>query len=156
MKLPGHKMTLLWLSVALGASLVAFSPARASCVSNFQQPAEGQQSAADQEPVSSLRLTPEQREQIRSIREQSKDERFSANRHLRQAQLALEQSLDFDDPGQAVIDQRIRDVAEAQAALMRIRVRTELKIRRVLTPEQLSTFHQLQQRARDLRRERRL
>ncbi|HYH85863.1 MAG TPA: hypothetical protein VEX60_10455, partial [Pyrinomonadaceae bacterium] len=41
-----------------------------------------------------------------------------------------------------------REVAEAQAALVALRARTELRVRRVLTPAQLQTFRDLRLQAR--------
>jgi len=49
---------------------------------------------------------------------------------------------------ESVIEERAREVGVALAAVMRLRALTELKIRRVLTPEQLATFRELQNRAR--------
>jgi Spy/CpxP family protein refolding chaperone len=158
MKPIGNRKTLLLILITLSVIFVAFSSARAGCAGNAsqQQQSDAQQNGPDQDPVTPLNLTPEQREQIRAIREQSKDERFARNQRLRQAQLALEESLDSDNPGEALIEQRLRDVADAQAALMRMRVLTELRIRHVLTPQQLNTLRQLRRQAKDVTRERRL
>jgi len=48
----------------------------------------------------------------------------------------------------------MRDVAAAQAASMRMRILTEVKIRRILTLEQLGVLRQLRQQAREARRNR--
>jgi Spy/CpxP family protein refolding chaperone len=42
----------------------------------------------------------------------------------------------------------VREAADAQAALIRLRAQTELRVRGVLTPEQLQTFRVLRERAR--------
>ena len=96
--------------------------------------------------------SPEQREKIRAIREQTREERAAINQRLRATNRALEELLDSENPIEAVVEQRLREVAEAQAASMRIRVLTEFRIRRVLTPEQLTTLRTLRQNARDARR----
>jgi Spy/CpxP family protein refolding chaperone len=114
--------------------------------------AEVQQGAGD--PIRQLNLTPEQREQIRSIREQSKTERAALNERLREANRALEAELDVENPDEAVVEQRLRDLAAAQAGAMRMRILTEIRIRRVLTPEQRTLLRSLQQQAKDIRRER--
>ena len=113
---------------------------------------ETQQGAGD--PIRQLNLTPEQREQIRSIREQNKVEREGISERLRDANLALQTELDLENPDEAVVEQRVRDVATAQAAAMRMRVLTEIRIRRVLTREQRILLHSLQQQAQEVRRER--
>jgi Spy/CpxP family protein refolding chaperone len=119
-----------------------------------QLPESQQQGPAD--PILQLNLSPEQREKIRTIREQTKVERIAINERLREANQALETALDADNPDEAVVEQRMRDVAAAQAASMRMRILTEVKIRRVLTLEQLGILRTLRQQARDARRNRRL
>lgn len=104
------------------------------------------------DPVRELNLSPEQREKIRSLREQMRDERAAINQRLRATNRALEEVLDSENPNEALVEQRLRDVAEAQAASMRMRVLTEVRIRRVLTPEQLTTLRLLRQNSRNARR----
>ncbi|HEX8748784.1 MAG TPA: hypothetical protein VF717_16545, partial [Pyrinomonadaceae bacterium] len=48
---------------------------------------------------------------------------------------------------EAVVEQRARELAEAQAAQVRLQAFVELSVRRVLTPEQLQTFRDLRMRA---------
>jgi len=103
--------------------------------------------AADQ--IEQLRLTPEQRQRIRMIFEESKNDRQRINRTLREANVALDQALDADPVDEALIDQRLNELAAAQAAQMRMRIHTELRIRRELRPEQLATLRRLRLQARD-------
>ncbi len=119
-----------------------------------QMPDMQQQAPAD--PILQLNLSPEQREEIRSIRQQTKAERAANNDRLRETNQALEAALDADHPDEGLVEQRIRDVAAAQSAQMRMRILTEVRIRRVLTLEQLGTLRTLRQQARDSRRNRRL
>jgi len=106
------------------------------------------------DPIRQLNLTPEQREQIRSIREHNKDERAAIGERLRESNRALKESLNSENPDEAVVDQRIQDVVAAQAAAMRMRILTEIRIRRVLTPEQRNILRTLQQQAEETKRER--
>lgn len=101
------------------------------------------------DPIEQLRLTPEQRQRIRMIFEENKDERQSINRRLREANVALDQALDAEPADETVIDQRLNELATAQAAQMRMRIYTELKIRRELRPEQLATLRRLRLQVRD-------
>ncbi|MEP6819458.1 MAG: Spy/CpxP family protein refolding chaperone [bacterium] len=121
-----------------------------------------QQTSAAPEPqqggdlIRQLNLTPEQVEQIRSIRENNKSERAAIKDHLDVANRTLEESLNTETPDEAVVEQRLRDVAAAQASMMRMRILTEIRIRRVLTPEQRKLLRTLQQEALQSRRERML
>jgi Spy/CpxP family protein refolding chaperone len=148
--------------LVVGFVLVLASAGYASAAAQEQQPSQVQQQAQVQQqppaedPIRELNLTPEQREKIRSIREQHKEERFAINQRLRSANLELERVLDSDNPDESLVEQRLRDVAAAQAASMRMRVLSEVRIRRVLTPEQLSTLRILRQNARDFRRGRQM
>jgi uncharacterized membrane protein len=101
------------------------------------------------DPIAQLQLTPDQRQRVRMILEENKDERQSINRRVREANVALDQALDADRTDDTVIEQRIADLATAQAAQMRMRIHTEMKIRRELTPDQLTTLRRLRLQARD-------
>ncbi len=63
--------------------------------------------------------------------------------------LALDQALDAERTDENLIEQRISELATAQAAQMRMRIHTEMKIRRELTPEQLTTLRRLRLQVRD-------
>lgn len=95
-----------------------------------------------------LNLTTEQRSQLREIRVQSDEQARALSRRLNAARRALDDTIYADAVDEAVIEQRVREVSEAQAALVRLRAQTELRVRRVLTPEQLQSFRELRQRAR--------
>lgn len=150
MKHNGRILTLL--------ALLAFSAAVPSVSGQIVQqppaPSEPQQGGSGGDPIRQLNLTPEQREQIRSIREANKAERAAINQRLRDANRSLEEALDSDNPDEAVVEQRMRDLGAAQAAAMRMRILTEVRIRKVLTPEQLRILRTLRQQARQLDGER--
>lgn len=139
----------------LPIAMLAFIITVASCVTTFAQdpPPPQNPPIAATDPIEQLHLMPEQRQKIRAIRESQREERAMVNQRLREANFALEQALDADNPDDALIEQRVRDAAAAQAASMRMRILTEVKIRRVLTQEQLTTLRQLRLRARELTRE---
>ena len=143
-------LTLLALLAVIGF------PAAANSVSAQT----AQQAAVVPEPqqpgdlIRQLNLTPEQREQIRAIREDKQAERAAINQQLRESNRALQEALDTDNPDEAVVEQHVREVAAAQASAMRMRILTELRIRRVLTAEQRTILKSLQQQARELQRER--
>jgi Spy/CpxP family protein refolding chaperone len=125
---------------------VALFLALASPVVATQDPA--QDSPAD--PIEQLRLTPEQRQRIRVIFEENKQERQSTNRRLREANVALDQALDADPINESVIEQRINELAAAQAAQLRMRIQTEIKIRRELRPEQMAILRSRRLQIRDV------
>jgi Spy/CpxP family protein refolding chaperone len=102
-----------------------------------------------EDSINQLRLTPEQRQRIRTIFEENKTERQTTNRRLREAQFSLTQALDAEPIDENAINQRVNDVAAAQAAQMRMRIQIELKIRRELSPEQLTTWRRLRLQMRD-------
>ena len=101
------------------------------------------------DPITQLQLTPDQRQRVRMILEENKGERQLINRRVREANVALDQALDADRTDENVIEQRINDLATAQAAQTRLRIHTEMKIRRELTPEQLATLRRLRLQVRD-------
>ena len=146
----GRILTLLALLAVIGF------PATLASVSgqSTQQPAAAPEPQQGGDLIRQLNLTPEQREQIRAIREDKQTERAAVNQRLRESNRVLEEALDTDNPDEVVIEQRLRELAAAQAAAMRIRILTELRIRRVLTSEQRALLKSLQQQARELQRDR--
>ena len=109
-----------------------------------------QDPAAPVDPIEQLRLTPEQRQRIRMIFEQSKDERQMTNRRVREANVALDLALDANPNDGNLIEQRVSELAAAQAAQLRMRIQMELRIRRELDPEQLATLRRLRLQVRDV------
>ena len=101
------------------------------------------------DPIEQLRLTPEQRERIRVIFAENKDERQSINRRVREANVALDQALDADPVDETGIEQRVNELATAQTAQMRMRIQTEVKIRRELRADQRATLRRLRLQVRD-------
>lgn len=90
-----------------------------------------------------LNLSPEQRAQLVEIRRQSASEGQALVRRLNQARRTLDAAIYADNVDEAVVEDNVREVAAAQSAVVRMRALTELRVRRVLTPEQLEMFRQL-------------
>jgi Spy/CpxP family protein refolding chaperone len=99
-----------------------------------------------------LNLTPDQIQRIRAINAELKDQRQTAVQRLRQAQRSLAEAIESPTPNEALIDQRSREVADAQAATIRIRSLSEARILQVLTPEQRIRLREMRQRNQALRR----
>jgi Spy/CpxP family protein refolding chaperone len=94
-----------------------------------------------------LNLSSEQITQMRSIQSESVPQAKQLNQRLVQARRSLDEAIYSDNVDESLIEQRARDVAEAQAALVRFRAQTELRVRRILTTEQLQTFRNLRDQA---------
>ena len=152
MKHNGRIMTLLAL-LAVFAIPAAVAPVTAQIAEQAGTAPEPQRGG---DLIRQLNLTPEQREQIRSIRQGNQAERATVNQRLRETNDALDKALDSDTPDEARVEQCVRDVATAQAAAMRIRILTEIRVRRVLTAEQRTILRSLQRQALETQRERRL
>jgi Spy/CpxP family protein refolding chaperone len=140
----------------LAAALVLASPAFAGRATARQgvappaspsqgtQPAEQSQPSQDQsELMRSLNLTPEQRTRIAEIRRETEAQSQQITQQLRRSRRALERALYAENADEATIQQRAREVADAEAARVKMRADAELKVRRVLTPEQFATFREL-------------
>jgi Spy/CpxP family protein refolding chaperone len=94
-----------------------------------------------------LNLTQEQRRQLREIRQQREPELRDLVRRTRLARRALDEAIYADAADEALVEQRSRELSAAQSALVRLRAATELKIRQLLTDEQLRLFRNLRQEA---------
>ena len=115
-----------------------------------------QEPAVTPDPIEQLRLTPDQRQAIRRIVAENKDERQATNQRVREANVALDQALDSDPPDENLIEQRVNELAAAQGAQLRMRIQTEIKIRRILRPEQIATLRRLRLQVRDVMNPQRL
>jgi Spy/CpxP family protein refolding chaperone len=113
---------------------------------------ETTENRVSEDPIRELNLTPEQRQTIRTIRQENQEERASINRRLREANQSLQEALDVDNPDEATIEPLLRQVGMLQAEQMRLRVLSEVRIRRVLTPEQQELLRNFRM-ARRLRRQ---
>jgi len=102
------------------------------------------------DPIQQLNLTPEQRQQIRRLMADTQQERQDTNRRLRESNQALDRALDADPLDENLVEQRINEVAAAQAAQTRMRAHMELRVRRLLTVHQLATLRTLKLQLRDV------
>ena len=151
----------LGVASALLFFLLVFSPAQEAFAQEEQgPPPPGQTDARPPNPdgdlVRQLNLTPEQIQKVRAIREGNRELRRQVGMRIRAARIALDRAIYVENADDAVIEQRARELAEAQGAQIRLQAMTELGVRRILTPEQLQTFLDLRTRAEAERRNRRL
>lgn len=130
--------------------LLIFSPSQALA----QGEAEASQGQTDARPprrdgdlVQQLNLSPEQIEKIRAIREGNRELRREIGQRIRAARVALDRAIYVENADEAVVEQRARELAEAEAAQIRLQAQAELSVRRILTPEQLQMFRDMRARA---------
>lgn len=107
------------------------------------QPATQNQPA---NPFAGLDLKPDQIQKIRLINAELKDERQAAGLRLRQARRALNEAIESPTPNESLIEQRSREVAEAQAQTIRLRSLTEARVFQVLNPDQRVRLREMQRR----------
>src|SRR5207302_10366552 len=77
------------------------------------------QTAPANDMLGTLNLTPDQIQKIRGINTELRDERQAANLRLRMAQRSLAEAIQSPTPDEALIAQRSKDVADAQANTIR-------------------------------------
>jgi Spy/CpxP family protein refolding chaperone len=138
------------LILLTGAGIVA----KAQSPQNPLESAQAQsQNQGNQIPdFGPLNLTPDQIQRIRAINAELKDERQTAVQGLRRAQRSLAEAIESPTTNESLIDQRSREVADAQAATIRIRSLSEARILQVLSPEQRIRLREMRQRNQALRR----
>jgi Spy/CpxP family protein refolding chaperone len=150
--------TKILTAAAFGLALLTpCQPARAQVAAQQQpaaqrqtQPAPGARRATRPRTgnlVRQLNLSRAQRLQLREIRRQREPEARELVRRVRLARRSLDEAIYSDAAEDSLVEQRAGELAAAQAALLRLRAATELKIRRVLTAEQLKTFRELRLQA---------
>lgn len=152
-----NKVSGRWILLAVILLACVFAPANAQTPATQQgqiDPAQMRPNPAGQAPdLAQLNLTPDQIQKIRGINAELKDQRFAANQRLRLAQRALAEAIESPSPDEKLIEQRSHEVADAQAATIRLRSLTEARVLQVLTPEQRVRLREMRQRNLALRRE---
>jgi Spy/CpxP family protein refolding chaperone len=152
----------LYTSLALSLLLIVFAGREARAQGSGGEAAQQQSDPAQApgarderpgDPLRALNLTPDQLQQIRAIRQQNRDEWRAVRQRQAEALSALDEAVYSDNVNEALIEERARELGAAQAAVARMRALTELRIRRVLTPEQLNTLRAMRQQARATQRE---
>jgi Spy/CpxP family protein refolding chaperone len=152
-------LALLMLSLPSYTSTAVAQAQEDEAAQTEARPGERAQGGQEGDLVRRLNLTPEQIRQIREIRQQNAEEMRQSRQRLLQAGRALDEAIYADTVKDSEVEARASELAAAQATVARLRALTELRIRKVLTPEQLNTLRTLRaearQRERELRRERR-
>ncbi|HEV2763066.1 MAG TPA: Spy/CpxP family protein refolding chaperone, partial [Pyrinomonadaceae bacterium] len=148
------------LLAALALSALLLLPAHARAQVPPQEDAPAPDSPAPRRRrdaaglLARLNLTPEQRAQIRDIRRQTELQGRPLLQRLRQARRTLDAAIYSDTADDASVQERLREFTHAQSEVARLRALTELRVRRVLTPEQLGVLRDMRRRARLAQRER--
>ena len=139
-------------AVCFGLALL-LSPLCAPVVAQEQDEPEARPQATPRRPareinlMQRLNLTREQRQRLREIRQQSEPELRDLARRVRLARRALDEAVYADAADEALVEQRSRELAVLQNLLTHTRALTEMKVRRVLTDEQLRLFRNLRRQA---------
>jgi Spy/CpxP family protein refolding chaperone len=132
-------------------SLLAFVLLAFTAVSAQQQlkPDAEQGDKPDAPLFQQLNLAPEQIKQIRTINRDTREQMRGAAQKQREARRALDSAIYADNPNEQEIEKRLQEFSDAQAAVSKMRARTEFRIRRILNNEQLALFREFRQRAGD-------
>jgi Spy/CpxP family protein refolding chaperone len=160
------KMAFPLLALTISVMLVGAYPSRAQTPT--QSPTESAQTPNNQRAdtnqpgfsnqipdLRSLNLTQDQIRKIRVINAEMQEERQAANLRIRQARRALAEAVESPTPDQSLIDQRSRELAEAQTGIIRVRAMVEARVlREVLTPEQRAQVIRIRQENQARRQER--
>ena len=130
------------LLLAASGSLRAQTPQPQPTTDVVQQ--QPRQMNQIEQMLRALNITPDQEARIRAIYAEMADERQGATRRLRLAQRSLSEAIQSPTPNEALIEQRSKEVADAQATTIRLRSLTEARVLQVLTQEQRVKLRQLQ------------
>lgn len=96
--------------------------------------------------LQNLGLTQDQIRQIRMMNRDRKPLMEAAQHRLRESTRALDQAIYGDRLDESEIQARLAAFQAAQAEVSRIRFQSEVELRKILSPEQLTKFRQLRAR----------
>jgi Spy/CpxP family protein refolding chaperone len=101
-------------------------------------------------------LTPEQHARMQEIRRGHDDEVIAAGRRLRQARRSLDMAIMSERYDEATVRRATDELAAAQADKVRLESKIRAEVRSVMTPDQVTRFHQLERQMRQEMRQRNL
>ncbi len=90
-----------------------------------------------------LGLNQEQIQQVRLINRDAKPLRQAAAEYFKSAKRTLDLSIHADNYDEAKIQSNLREVIAAQGEMLKLKIQSELAVRKVLTPEQLIKFREI-------------
>jgi Spy/CpxP family protein refolding chaperone len=110
---------------------------------------------AQQRPnlLEGLGLSQDQVRQIRIMNRDRKPKMDAAQRRLREAEHALSLAIYGDAVDDQEVEARLKEFQQAQAGVASIRFRSELELRKILTPDQLTKFRAMRARMAQTRRD---
>jgi Spy/CpxP family protein refolding chaperone len=142
---------LLLVGCALGLSAHAQNENNATAAP--QQAEQPRPVEGDMQLLPKLNLSDEQRTQLLAIAQEHNQALRAARLRLVQARRTLNQAIYAENPDQNLVSERAREVAAAQDAIIQLNAQAELKVRQVLTPQQLQTFRRLRREQREARQQ---
>lgn len=102
-----------------------------------------------------LNLTPEQLRRIQDVRRRLGPQLEQARREVEDRRDALREATYGETFNPSLLEQRLRELIEAQSELIRLETQLEIEFRNVLTPEQLAEFRKIRDEELAIRRMRR-
>jgi protein CpxP len=100
-----------------------------------------------------LKLTDEQKERLRAIHEEAQPAIQAARENVRAKREALDQAVTASPVDRSLVEQRVRELGEAETSLLRATTAVRLAANEVLTPEQRETLRSFREERRERRRE---
>ena len=98
-------------------------------------------------------LTDDQRMRMQEIRRSNEDDAIAVGRRIRQARAFLDREIMSEPYNEAAVSRAIDELAAAQAEKTRLEARIRAQLRRVLTPDQVLRYHEIERRLRREMRE---
>jgi Spy/CpxP family protein refolding chaperone len=106
--------------------------------------------------MQAIGLTPEQHARMKEIRRGHDDEVIAAGRRLRQARRSLDLAIMSERVDESTVRRATDELAGAQADKIRLESKIRAEVRGVMTPDQVTRFHQLERQMRQEMRQRNL
>jgi Spy/CpxP family protein refolding chaperone len=136
-----------WVCVVAVTAAVLFAAAGASLAAERGdgpgKPPSDKEWKQEQE---SLGLSPEQRAQMKALREEFRGKQSGVRDQIKAKREAIRQELDGTNPDRARAEAIIKEISVLEQQMEMNRVDEILKIRSILTPEQFQKLHQLHEK----------
>jgi Spy/CpxP family protein refolding chaperone len=94
-------------------------------------------------------LTQEQKDKLKTMREQLRSKQMAISNDLRTAKNALQKELDSANPDRKKADNLVATVNKLQSQMLALRVDQVFSMRAILTPEQYQNLLQLREKRRE-------
>ena len=122
---------------------------------NMDEPGLAERGPDIETIATQIGLDDDTKAKLKEIKRQTRNELMEARFEVKKAKVALRDLLEEDSPNESAIMRQIEDIGQLEVEVRKLKIRSLLEARELLTPEQRVAFKKLRRTQKEHRREKR-